>query len=81
MNPDEVEVQISEMFNSVPIELLNTIDGFIIILHSNNGCSINMSNDLLNISLDEKKIIIVSLLKKLVDNPTELLNLLSYEGV
>lgn len=81
MNQDEVEVQISEMFANIPIELLNSIEGFIIILHSRNGCSINMSNEILNASLDERKIIIVSLLKKLVDNPTELLNLLSYEGV
>ena len=79
MNPDEVEEQISEMFNSVPIELLNTIEGFIVILHGSNGCSINMSNEILNVSLDEKKVIIASLLQKLVDNPTELLNLLSYE--
>ena len=81
MNPDEVEEQIREMFASVPIELLNTIEGFIIILHGSNGCSINMSNEILNASLDEKKIIIVSLLKKLVTDPTELLNLLNYEGV
>jgi len=81
MNPEEVEDQIREMFASVPINLLNTIDGFIIILHGRNGCSINMSNEILNASLDEKKIIIVSLLHKIIDNPEALLNLLSYEGV
>ena len=81
MNLDEVEDQISEMFRNVPIELLNTVKGFIIILHGDKGNMINMSNDILNATIDEKKIIIVSLLQKLVDNPTELLNLLSYEGV
>ena len=81
MNLEEVEEQISEMFANISITMLNTLEGFIVILHGSEGCAINLSNDLMDISLEHKKIIIVSLLKKLVDNPTELLNLLSYEGV
>ena len=81
MNLEEVEVQISEMFTNIPIIMLNALEGFIVILHGSEGCAINISTDLLDISLEHKKIIIVSLLKKLVDNPTELLNLLNYEGL
>ena len=80
MNLEEVEVQISEMFTNIPIIMLNTLEGFIVILHGSEGCTINLSNDLLDISLEHKKIIIVSLLQKLVDNPNELINLLNYEG-
>ena len=81
MNLNEVEEQISEMFANVPIGLLSTVKGFIVILHGDSGNMINMSNEILNATLDEKKIIIVSLLQKIIDNPTELLNLLSFEGV
>ena len=81
MNPDEAGEQIREMFANIPIGLLSTVKGFIVILHGDRGNMINMSKDILNATLDEKKVIIVSLLHKIIDNPTELLNLLSYEGV
>lgn len=74
MNPEEVEEQISEMFKQVPINLLRDINGFILILHGDKGCAINMSKALLNLTQEEKIIIVTSLLRKLVDDPSELLS-------
>jgi hypothetical protein len=77
MNPEEVKEQIEEMFEQVPMNLLNNIKGFIIILHGDDGCAVNMSNALLSASFDEKITIVTHLLRKLGDSPSMLIERLS----